>query len=265
MNTCNKHATTAASLDEPCFVCLLRDLNRQELLNSSLRAELQEAEKDKARLEGLMKVAGTWDRQSIDDLLLKEPNSDHVTAETQKGAYRLGVEETADRIAAILKDRSRGEVDTWGFVAMFLEMVTQARLEMVEKSSVPELNEEQIAPPVNKEETPLEKAQRFMRETGPTLLDAKWLDPQCWHGCQSLTFKHKLEAAESRLRIQETTTEALTNLDSVVSDFLRDFRGGYFKDASFLLHTHAEALVNMSNRAKSALSSSEAVDKREAE
>jgi hypothetical protein len=33
--------------------------------------------------------------------------------------------------------------------------------------------------------------------SGPKTLDAKWLDPECWDGCQSLVYKAKITALES--------------------------------------------------------------------
>lgn len=56
----------------------------------------------------------------------------------------------------------------------------------------------------------------------------------------------KVTALRAQLKEQR---EALENLNSVVSDFLRDFRGGYFKQSSYLLNVHADALVNVSNHA----------------
>lgn len=41
-----------------------------------------------------------------------------------------------------------------------------------------------------------EASRNFHRDRGITLLDAKWLDPQCHKGCQSLVLKQALEAAQ---------------------------------------------------------------------
>lgn len=37
-------------------------------------------------------------------------------------------------------------------------------------------------------------------EANPQTLDAKWLDPECWDGCQSLLLKAKSERYEKLLR-----------------------------------------------------------------
>lgn len=37
-------------------------------------------------------------------------------------------------------------------------------------------------------------------DSGPKTLDAKWLDPECWDGCQSLLLKAKIEQYEKLLR-----------------------------------------------------------------
>jgi len=37
----------------------------------------------------------------------------------------------------------------------------------------------------------------FYQDLCITLLDAKWLDPECRKGCQSLVLKGKLDAARS--------------------------------------------------------------------
>ena len=34
----------------------------------------------------------------------------------------------------------------------------------------------------------------FQASLGITLLDAKYLDPKCWTGCQALVHKHRIEA-----------------------------------------------------------------------
>ena len=39
----------------------------------------------------------------------------------------------------------------------------------------------------------------FHKQMGITLLDAKWLDPECHTGCQSLVLKHHIERLESAL------------------------------------------------------------------
>lgn len=39
----------------------------------------------------------------------------------------------------------------------------------------------------------------FHRKMGITLLDAKWLDPECHSGCQSLVMKHRIERLEAAL------------------------------------------------------------------
>lgn len=40
--------------------------------------------------------------------------------------WRDGVKFLAETVREILKDRSKGEVETWGFVAMFMDMITEA-------------------------------------------------------------------------------------------------------------------------------------------
>jgi hypothetical protein len=41
-------------------------------------------------------------------------------------------------------------------------------------------------------------------EISPKTLEAKWLDPECWDGCQSLKWKQRAETAEKKLaEIQE--------------------------------------------------------------
>jgi hypothetical protein len=42
-------------------------------------------------------------------------------------------------------------------------------------------------------------ARTHHRDLGITLLDAKWLDPECYKGCQSLVLKQRAERAESLL------------------------------------------------------------------
>lgn len=41
----------------------------------------------------------------------------------------------ADRLRAKLKERSKGEVETWGFVAMFMEMIDEVEEESARSES----------------------------------------------------------------------------------------------------------------------------------
>jgi hypothetical protein len=45
--------------------------------------------------------------------------------------YEQGVNDMAEKVASILKERSKGEYDTWGFVAMFMEMIDEAKISCV--------------------------------------------------------------------------------------------------------------------------------------
>jgi hypothetical protein len=48
------------------------------------------------------------------------------------------------------------------------------------------------------EKVSVEKARKIVTD-GPKTLDAKWLDPECWDGCQSLVYKAERDACLKRL------------------------------------------------------------------
>jgi len=58
--------------------------------------------------------------------------------------------------------------------------------------------------------TPQEQIERL--KAGPQTLNAKWLDPECWDGCQSLVWKQKLEQAQKQNQaLREALREAADN------------------------------------------------------
>lgn len=61
--------------------------------------------------------------------------------------YEQGITDLAEKIAATLKERSRGEYDTWGFVALFLDMVSESKAELLSKTNLnnPAVNPERIS------------------------------------------------------------------------------------------------------------------------
>jgi len=55
----------------------------------------------------------------------------------------------------------------------------------------------------------------FHERMGITLLDAKWLDPECWTGCQSLKWKN--EAAKAQRERDEALSELAKARDFIAS------------------------------------------------
>ena len=69
-------------------------------------------------------------------------------------------------------------------------------------------------------ESQLEKMKR-VAEHGPRTLDAKWLDPECWDGCQSLIYKHKAESLSSQLAVMKAFLLECEKLEDTVWARLR--------------------------------------------
>jgi hypothetical protein len=53
----------------------------------------------------------------------------------------------------------------------------------------------------------------FLKRMGITLLDAKWLDPACHEGCQSLVIKAELTAALAREKRLREALEEITAIE----------------------------------------------------
>lgn len=68
----------------------------------------------------------------------------------------------------------------------------------------------------------LKESANFHRRLGITLLDAKWLDPECHKGCQSLLFKNALTAErtlrEANAKLVGKLREALTQNNNFLQD-----------------------------------------------
>jgi len=57
-----------------------------------------------------------------------------------------------------------------------------------------------------------EQSANFHRERGITLLDAKWLDPECHEGCQSLVFKNEIADLRAQLAESRDALEGCSRL-----------------------------------------------------
>lgn len=70
-----------------------------------------------------------------------------------------------------------------------------------------------------------ERSEQLRKDMGIQTEDAKWLDLECYSGCQSLVLKHRIEALEAESKMPDKVREALDHVrlhHSVVTMVLFD-------------------------------------------
>lgn len=91
---------------------------------------LKESEAESVSDRNIASAMGASLENSPSPAPIKEP-SEAGTHGLQKDRYGQGVDDACEAVESLLIKRSKGEVDTWGFVATFLNMIEEAKKKLL--------------------------------------------------------------------------------------------------------------------------------------